>query len=120
MVKLYVGITDFDWFQFLSAQLTVDEANFWQPGGRTNFRALEPGELFLFKLHSPRNFILGGGVFARADILPLSLAWDAFGTSNGAPVHRLFDLGYITVSNAGRFEVGAAAQGGFRERPSPL
>jgi hypothetical protein len=25
----------------------------------TNFRAFEPGELFLFKLHSPRNFIGG-------------------------------------------------------------
>jgi hypothetical protein len=58
--------------------------NFWQPGGRTNFRALQPGELFLFKLHAPRNFIVGGGVFARADILPVSLAWDAFGISNGA------------------------------------
>lgn len=43
-----------------------------------------PGELFLFKLHAPRNFIVGGGVFARADILPTSLAWNAFGVSNGA------------------------------------
>jgi putative restriction endonuclease len=85
MVNLYVGITDYDWFKFLSAQPSVDEVNFWQPGGRTNFKALEPGELFLFKLHAPRNFIVGGGVFARADILPLSLAWDAFGTNNGAP-----------------------------------
>lgn len=85
MVNLYVGITDYDWFQFLSAQPNVDEVNFWQPGGRTNFKALQAGELFLFKLHSPRNFIVGGGVFARADILPTSLAWDAFGISNGAP-----------------------------------
>jgi putative restriction endonuclease len=83
MINLYVGITDFDWFQFLSGQPSLDEVNFWQPGGRTNFRALQPGELFLFKLHSPRNFIVGGGVFARADILPLSITWDAFGTRNG-------------------------------------
>jgi putative restriction endonuclease len=82
MVKLYVGITDYDWFQFLSAQPSVEDVNFWQPGRRTNFKALQPGELFLFKLHSPRNFIVGGGVFARADILPLSLAWDAFGSSS--------------------------------------
>src|SRR4051794_26990717 len=41
--------------------------------------------LFLFKLHAPRNFVVGGGVFARADILPTSLTWEAFGTSNGAP-----------------------------------
>jgi hypothetical protein len=85
MVNLYVGITDFNWYQFLAAQPNLEEVNFWQPGGRTNFRALQTGELFLFKLHSPRNFIVGGGVFARADILPVSLAWDAFGTSNGAP-----------------------------------
>lgn len=85
MVNLYVGITDYDWFRFLSALPNVDEVNFWQPGGRTNFRALQAGELFLFKLHSPRHFIVGGGVFARADILPTSLAWEAFGTANGAP-----------------------------------
>jgi putative restriction endonuclease len=84
VVNLYVGITDFDWFGFLSALPGVDEVNFWQPGGRTNFRALQPGELFLFKLHAPRNFIVGGGLFARADILPTSLAWGAFGMSNGA------------------------------------
>jgi putative restriction endonuclease len=84
MVNLYVGITDYDWFRFLSAQSGVDEVNFWQPGGRTNFRALQSGELFLFKLHAPRNFIVGGGVFARAEILPTSVAWEAFGTANGA------------------------------------
>jgi len=84
VVSLYVGITDFDWFRFLAAQPQLDEVNFWQPGGQTNFRALQPGELFLFKLHSPRNFIVGGGVFVRADKLPTSLAWEAFGLSNGA------------------------------------
>ena len=85
MVNLYVGITDYEWFRFLAALQGVDEVNFWQPGGRTNFQALKPGELFLFKLHAPRNFIVGGGVFARADILPTSLAWEALGATNGAP-----------------------------------
>jgi putative restriction endonuclease len=84
-VNLYVGITDYEWFRFLSATSAVEEVNFWQPGGRTNFNALQSGELFLFKLHSPRNFIVGGAVFARAEILPTSLAWEAFGTMNGAP-----------------------------------
>jgi hypothetical protein len=59
MVNLHVGITDYDWFQFLSAQRSVDEVNFWQPGGRTNFKAIQPGELFLCKLHSPRKFEVG-------------------------------------------------------------
>ena len=73
-----------EWFRYLSALPSVEEVNFWQPGGRTNFKALQPGELFLFKLHAPRNFIVGGGVFARADILPVSVAWEAFDVRNGA------------------------------------
>lgn len=85
MLKLYVGVTDSEWFEFLSGGPLREEVNFWQPSGRTQFRALRPGELFLFKLHSPRNFIVGGGVFGHASILPVSLAWEAFGDSNGAP-----------------------------------
>jgi len=44
---------------------------------------LEPGEPFLFKLHAPHNFIVGGGFFVRYSALPASLAWDAFQTKNG-------------------------------------
>ena len=82
MVAIFVGVTDQDWFEFLSAQ-QPDEVNFWAPSGRTSFRALRPGELFLFKLHAPNNFIVGGGVFSHASQLPLSIAWEAFGTKNG-------------------------------------
>jgi putative restriction endonuclease len=82
MVSIFVGVTDNDWFKFLSIR-QVDEVNFWAPSGRTNFRALRPGELFLFKLHAPHNFIVGGGIFSHASLLPLSLAWDAFGEKNG-------------------------------------
>ena len=46
--------------------------------------ASQPGEMFLFKLHSPRNVIVGGGIFAYANALPCSLAWTAFGEANGA------------------------------------
>ncbi|MER9636883.1 hypothetical protein [Mesorhizobium sp. M0228] len=65
-IKIYVGVTDLDWFEFLSRRQDVDEVNIWQPGGRSQFRALQPGELFLFKLHSPNNFIVGGGLFGQA------------------------------------------------------
>lgn len=84
-MKAYIGITDGDWYSFLSERrASIDEVNFWQPSGRRNFRALSPGELFLFKLHAPRNFIVGGGLFGHFTILPASLAWDAFGEKNGA------------------------------------
>jgi putative restriction endonuclease len=83
-MKLYIGVTDNDWYRYLSRLPNVDEVNFWQPGGSHLFKALRPGELFLFKLHSPQNFIAGGGFFTHASILPLSLAWEAFGEKNGA------------------------------------
>jgi len=84
MVSIFVAVTDWDWYDFLRTQPSIAEVNFWQPGGKTSFAALEPGELFLFKLHSPRNFIVGGGVFWYATLLPISLAWEAFGPANGA------------------------------------
>ena len=80
---MYVGITDYDWFKTLKAA-NCDEVNFWKPGGRTRFKALNEGDLFLFKLHSPQDYIVGGGLFLNFSILPSSLAWEAFGIANGA------------------------------------
>jgi hypothetical protein len=81
-MKIYVGVTDYDWFTILK-NAKCDEVNFWRPGTGTNFSALQPNDLFLFKLHSPRNYIVGGGYFVRYSILPTFLAWDAFGIQNG-------------------------------------
>ena len=83
-MRTFVGITDWDWFELLRRQQGLDEVNFWQPSGSRQFRALNPGELFLFKLHSPRNYIVGGGLFAHSSLLPIGLAWEAFGIANGA------------------------------------
>ena len=78
----FVGITDGDWFSQLRKLDGLDEVNFWQPSPR-GFRALEPGEPFLFKLHHPRNRIVGVGFFARHVTLPVSVAWETFGVKNG-------------------------------------
>lgn len=83
-MRAYVGITDWDWYRFLSDLGALPEVNFWQPGGGRGFRALTLGEPFLFKLHAPRNYIVGGGFFAHFSRLPVSLAWKAFGEMNGA------------------------------------
>jgi putative restriction endonuclease len=82
-MKLYVAVTDNDWFRFLRSQPDLDEINFWQPSGDQAFRALLPGEPLLFKLHSPENFIVGGGFFETWSPLPCSLAWEVFGERNG-------------------------------------
>ena len=62
-INLVVAVTDDDWFEMLRRQPNLNEVNFWAPSA-SNFRALQPGELFLFKLHAPRNVVVGGGVFA--------------------------------------------------------
>lgn len=82
-VNIVVAVTDGDWFEMLRNQPDLGEVNFWAPSA-SNFRALKPGELFLFKLHAPINMIVGGGIFAYANTLPCSLAWEAFGLANGA------------------------------------
>lgn len=84
MVRLWAANTDLDWFDYLAAQPGIDEVNFWQPSGHANFGAIGEGELFLFKLKSPRNVIGGFGVLSQSTNMPLSLAWEAFGLKNGA------------------------------------
>jgi putative restriction endonuclease len=82
-INLVVAVTDDDWFEVLRRHPTIGEVNFWAPSAAT-FRALQPGELFLFKLHAPRSAIVGGGTFAYSTALPCSLAWAAFAEANGA------------------------------------
>lgn len=85
-MKFWVGVTDNGWFNHLS-QASVDEVNFWQPRGKVAFTSMEPGSLFLFKLKKPLNHIAGGAYFVKSTSLPLSIAWEAFGSKNGA-THR--------------------------------
>ena len=82
-MRLFVGVTDNDWYRFLAERPQIGDLNFWRPSGK-GFSALSEGELFLFKLHAPLNFIVGGGFYTRSVSLPLSLAWEAFGEGNGA------------------------------------
>jgi putative restriction endonuclease len=89
-MKLFVGVTNNEWYRFLSER-KPDEVNFWRPRSQMDFKALQPGDLFLFKLHSPLDFIAGGGVFVRHTFLPLPLAWQAFGEKNGVPDYDTFE-----------------------------
>lgn len=82
-INLVIAVTDGDWFEMLRREPNLSEVNFWAPHP-ANFHALKQGELFLFKLHAPQNVIGGGGIFAYANVLPCSLAWEAFREANGA------------------------------------
>jgi len=106
-MKLWVGVTDKSWFDFLSRQLDLDEVNFWQPSGKQQFQALSVGEPFLFKLKYPVNAIAGGGFFAHSSILPISLAWEAFEEKNGAPsLAKMFELIAPLKAGSERVTVG--------------
>jgi len=107
-IRLVVAVTDRGWFDHLRRRPGLAEVNFWAPSD-ASFKAVAPGELFLFKLRAPVDRIVGGGVFAYASTLPCSLAWEAFGEANGAASlpamrERIAGLksGHRQVDGAGR------------------
>ena len=80
--ELYVGVTDYGWFNFLATRRDLDEVNFWRPGG-TVLRASQ-GSPFLFKLKAPHNSIAGVGFLEYSDRMPIADAWEFYGEKNGA------------------------------------
>ncbi len=88
-MKFYLGVTDNNWYQYLS-KINPEDINFWQPGGSTNFKVLQQGAPFLFKLKAPYNVIGGVGFFSSQTFLPLSIAWDVFHERNGCETFNEF------------------------------
>ncbi len=88
-MRLFIANTDADWARHLSGLAArpggLDEANFWKPSGRVNFKALSFGEPLVFKLKKAhRHAIVGFGLFAAFRKLSVREAWQAFGQANGA------------------------------------
>jgi len=83
VVSLFVANTDSEWYDYLFSQPQLTEVNFWRPSGQ-EFHTIQPGELLVFRLKSPRNRIGGFGVLSSSSVLPLQMAWETFGPSNGA------------------------------------
>lgn len=88
-MKFYLGVTDNNWYQYLS-NINPEDINFWQPAGSVSFKVIQPGAPFLFKLKSPLNAIGGIGFFASHTFLPMSIAWDTFGNRNGCDLYAEF------------------------------
>ncbi len=82
-VRAYIGVTDWDWYQFLRGR-GATEVNFWQPSGGHRFGAIPQGAPFLFKSHySHGNRIIGGGFLSGWAALSVTRAWEFFGEDNG-------------------------------------
>ena len=92
MSTFYVAITDASWISILREDFikgTIsNQVNFWTPGGKQVVRVIEPGDLFLFKLHNNKTTgengeIVGGGFFLYYDKMSIPDAWKKFGRANG-------------------------------------
>ena len=90
-MRIVVGVTDNRWAAFLRDHAAITEANFWQPSPH-GFKALSPGEPFLFKTKDPKKFrgvdipgyhLVGGGFYDEYVELRVSEAWTIWGTANG-------------------------------------
>ena len=55
-MRFWVGLTDWDWFNFLASRTPLDEVNFWQPSARRPVH-LDIGAPFLFKLHAAKGAV---------------------------------------------------------------
>lgn len=91
MSQFYVGITDTSWYSLLKEDYLNgkinDKVNFWTPGTK-EFKAIEPGEMFLFKLHNKKSTgekgeIVGGGYFSHYEQMSIPDAWEKYGRGNG-------------------------------------
>ena len=81
--EFYIGNTDNEWFDFLKARQPLEDVNFWKPSPQV-FRAIDEGQLFVFRLKAPRNVIGGYGILASNINVPIQLAWDSLGERNGS------------------------------------
>ena len=83
MVKIYVGNTDNDWFDFLAGQsrprrselLAADYSELREQSARAS--------AFAFPPEKSRNRIGGFGTLAQVSRLPIEMAWQTFGSKNG-------------------------------------
>ena len=109
-----ISITDWDWFQFLSAQVDLDEVNFWRPSAKSRTR-LEPGTPFIFKLKQKHGgWIVGYGIFATHSVQPMWVVWETLSRKNGAASFAEFHRMLVAIRKgkgissdpSGNYEIG--------------
>ncbi|GAB3859410.1 hypothetical protein GCM10028801_20770 [Nocardioides maradonensis] len=95
-MRITLGVTDNAWADFLGADDTITEANFWVPSARSFMGRASYDEPFLFKTKSPREGLVGGGFYAGYYEQRISEAWAIFGRGNGVPdedtLHRAIQI----------------------------
>lgn len=78
-IEFRVAVTDTEWLNYFRRHPDLTEMNFWRPG--TPVTRVDPGTLWVFLLKP--NIVSGYAIVEVSSSLPISVAWDAFGTANG-------------------------------------
>lgn len=81
-----VAVTDSEWFDYFRLRPNLTEMNFWRPGVQNT--QVTPGTFWVFLLKP--NTIAGCAIVEVAYPLPLWLAWEAFGPTNGGDYREEF------------------------------
>ena len=91
----YIAVTNPEWFTMLRelaeagnnsanhGPSSLDEVNFWNPGGRM-LKRFTPGTPIFLRLKAPHKCIAGYGYFSVFHAMRLDLAWSCFAAKNGA------------------------------------
>jgi putative restriction endonuclease len=78
-MKAFLAVTDPDWIDRLKS-INATEANFWQPSPTRV--AMPEWTPWIFKVRRT-DLVAGYGFFSYWTIMPLSVAWETFGSANG-------------------------------------
>ena len=116
MGKFYVGVTDYSWYSFLKKYLPADKKNieidFWRSAASGQFQALEPGDLFLFKLRNTKDSRLNGKIVGAAqfklfEFNTVKEAWEKYKQGNGCGTISAFEGNVKLINNGKAIEPGA-------------
>jgi len=52
-MRLFVAVTDNDWFSLHARRPGVEEVNFWRPSSDSTFKVLQPGKSYFLSYTRP-------------------------------------------------------------------
>ena len=90
----YIGVTSYEWFDYLSNVNYKDSINFWRKN-TNRFKAIEQGSPFFFLVKNKKGIkterqLLGMATFERFEVNTLDEAWDKYRDGNGDQTKESF------------------------------
>lgn len=107
-IKGYIGITDYEWFEFLKVR-DIKNANFWTKS--LDNRSLKTGDLFFFlkknnKQEKGERKVVGYAIFNKKENLTIDDAWNCYGYGNGFESLEIFKSQLEKIIENNKQEIG--------------